>query len=91
MEARLDFFTDPLAARMLKHIDSAGRAVAGSDLPGAAQELMKIRAGRIGGCGCCTGMHTEDAAAAGETSVRLNPAAAWREATVFTEAERAAL
>ena len=31
------------------------------------------------------------AAAAGETSVRLNLVAAWRDATVFTEAERAAL
>jgi alkylhydroperoxidase family enzyme len=36
-------------------------------------------------------MHTKDAAAAGETSVRLNLVAAWREATVFTDAERAAL
>ena len=36
-------------------------------------------------------MHTKDATAAGETSVRLNLVAAWREATVFTEAERAAL
>lgn len=36
-------------------------------------------------------MHTKEADAAGETSVRLNLVAAWREATVFTEAERAAL
>ncbi len=36
-------------------------------------------------------MHTKEAAAAGETAVRLNLVAAWREATVFTEAERAAL
>jgi alkylhydroperoxidase family enzyme len=36
-------------------------------------------------------MHTKDAAAAGETAVRLSLVAAWREATVFTEAERAAL
>jgi alkylhydroperoxidase family enzyme len=36
-------------------------------------------------------MHTKEAAAAGETSVRLHLVAAWREATVFTEAERAAL
>ena len=32
-----------------------------------------------------------DAALAGETSTRLNLVAAWREATVFTDAERAAL
>jgi alkylhydroperoxidase family enzyme len=36
-------------------------------------------------------MHTKDAVHAGETAVRLNMIAAWREATVFTEAERAAL
>src|SRR4030081_3530257 len=36
-------------------------------------------------------MHTTDAEHAGETSVRLNLIAAWREAKVFTEAERAAL
>jgi alkylhydroperoxidase family enzyme len=36
-------------------------------------------------------MHTKDAAHAGETSVRLNLIAAWREARVFTDAERAAL
>ena len=38
-----------------------------------------------------TDMHTKDAAHAGETPVRLNLIATWREATVFTEAERAAL
>ena len=36
-------------------------------------------------------MHTKDAAHAGETQVRLNLIAAWPEATVFTDAERAAL
>src|SRR4030081_2887841 len=36
-------------------------------------------------------MHTTDAEHAGETSVRLNLVAAWRDAKVFTDAERAAL
>ncbi|MEZ3178101.1 carboxymuconolactone decarboxylase family protein [Streptomyces pimonensis] len=91
MEARIDFFANPLAAKVLKHINSAGRAVTDSGLPHATQELVKIRASQINGCGFCTDMHTKDAAAAGETSVRLHLVAAWREATVFTEAERAAL
>ena len=52
---------------------------------------MRIRASQINGCGFCTDMHTKEAAHAGETSVRLNLVAAWREATVFTDAERAAL
>jgi alkylhydroperoxidase family enzyme len=36
-------------------------------------------------------MHTKEATHAGESQVRLNLVAVWREATVFTEAERAAL
>src|SRR5439155_25435140 len=43
------------------------------------------------GCGMCTDMHTKEAAHAGETQLRLNLVAAWRDATVFTESERAAL
>jgi AhpD family alkylhydroperoxidase len=44
-----------------------------------------LRASQINGCGWCVDLHTKEAAAAGETAVRLNLAAAWREATVFTE------
>jgi alkylhydroperoxidase family enzyme len=36
-------------------------------------------------------MHTKDAQHAGESSLRLNLVAVWRETKVFTEAERAAL
>jgi AhpD family alkylhydroperoxidase len=50
-----------------------------------------LRASQINGCGFCVDFHTKEAAAAGETAVRLHLAAAWRESTVFTEAERAAL
>ncbi len=52
---------------------------------------MALRASQINGCGWCTDIHTKEAAAAGETPVRLHRVAAWRESTVFTEAERAAL
>ncbi|MGC5008590.1 carboxymuconolactone decarboxylase family protein [Streptomyces sp. DT203] len=91
MESRLNYFGHPLAAKVLKHINSAGKAVSDSALPAVTQELVKIRASQINGCGFCTDMHTKDAALAGETPQRLNLVAAWREATVFTEAERAAL
>ena len=36
-------------------------------------------------------MHTKDALQAGESALRLNLVAAWREANVFTDEERAAL
>ncbi|MEV5540687.1 carboxymuconolactone decarboxylase family protein [Saccharopolyspora shandongensis] len=91
MDARLNLFGNPIAGKFLKHLVSSGKAVSDSELPAATQELVKIRASQINGCGFCTDMHTKEATAAGESSVRLNLVAAWREATVFTEAERAAL
>jgi AhpD family alkylhydroperoxidase len=91
MEARLDIFDNALAMKVVKHLVSANAAVAGSGLPQETQELVKIRASQINGCGFCLDMHTKDAAKAGESALRLNLVAAWREATVFTEAERAAL
>ncbi len=91
MNARLNAFASPTAGKVVKHFNSAGKAVSDSALPAATQELVKIRASQINGCGFCLDMHTKEAAAAGETSTRLHLVAAWREATVFTDAERAAL
>jgi AhpD family alkylhydroperoxidase len=91
MDARLNLQGNALAGQVLKYVNSAGRAVAGSSLPLATQELVKLRASQINGCGFCTDMHYKDAVAAGEDPLRLNLVAAWREATVFTEPERAAL
>ncbi|CAL9459108.1 hypothetical protein SUDANB58_02610 [Streptomyces sp. enrichment culture] len=91
MEARLNVFANPTARTFLKHIVTAGHALKDAGVPSATLELVNIRVSQINGCAVCLDMHTKDAAAAGETPVRLNLVAAWREATVFTEAERAAL
>jgi AhpD family alkylhydroperoxidase len=91
VEARLNLFGSAVLAKVVKYINSASKAVTDSSLPAATQELVKIRASQINGCAFCLDMHTKDAAHAGETSLRLNLVAAWREAKVFTEAERAAL
>ena len=91
MQARLSYHGNDVAAKFAKYLNSAGRVVTESALPAATQELVKIRASQINGCAGCLDMHTKDAAHAGESQVRLNLVAAWREATVFTEAERAAL
>jgi AhpD family alkylhydroperoxidase len=91
MEARLDIFSSPLAGKVTKYINSAGKVVTESTLPAPTQELVKLRASQINGCGFCTDMHTKDALHHGETAERLSMVAAWREATIFTEAERAAL
>jgi AhpD family alkylhydroperoxidase len=54
-------------------------------------ELVKTRASQINGCAFCIHMHTRDARKAGETEDRLHLLAAWREAPVYSERERAAL
>jgi AhpD family alkylhydroperoxidase len=91
MDARLNYMGSPAAAKFAKYLISAGQAVAESSLPTLTRHLVEIRASQINGCALCTDMHTKDAAQAGESAVRLNLVATWREATVFTEAERAAL
>ncbi|GLV90173.1 MULTISPECIES: carboxymuconolactone decarboxylase family protein [Streptomyces] len=91
MDARLDYFADPTAGKALKHVMAAGKMIKESSLPAATQELVALRVSQINGCAFCIDMHTKDATAAGETPVRLHLVAAWREAAVFTEAERAAL
>ncbi|MFB9833780.1 carboxymuconolactone decarboxylase family protein, partial [Actinoallomurus acaciae] len=76
MEARLNFYGNPVVAKFAKHINSAGKVITDSALPAVTQELVKIRASQINGCGVCLDMHTKDAAHAGETSLRLNLIAA---------------
>ncbi|WP_020667652.1 carboxymuconolactone decarboxylase family protein [Amycolatopsis nigrescens] len=91
MEARFNLFENELAAKFGRRFANTSMVIAQSTLPKSTQELVSLRASQINGCGFCTDMHTKDAAAAGETAVRLNLVATWREAIVFTEAERAAL
>jgi AhpD family alkylhydroperoxidase len=91
MDARLNLFDNPLAMKFGKYLNSAGRVLTESTLPRATQELVKLRASQINGCGFCTDMHSKDAVAAGESQQRLNLVAAWRDAKVFTDAERAVL
>ena len=91
MDARLKLAGNPVLGKFVKHIVSADKVVSDSTLPAATQELVKLRASQINGCGFCTDMHTKDALHAGETQQRLNLIAAWRDVNVFTDAERAAL
>ncbi|MFF2088664.1 carboxymuconolactone decarboxylase family protein [Nocardia sp. NPDC058176] len=91
MEPRFNLFANPVSASFTKRLVMASKVLEDSTLPKATYELVKIRASQINGCGYCTDMHTKDAAHAGESAVRINLVAAWHEATVYTEAERAAL
>jgi AhpD family alkylhydroperoxidase len=91
MRARIDAQTTAVLPKFVKHLIAADRELAASGLSGPTQELVNIRASQINGCGGCLDMHVTEAVRAGETPVRLALVAAWRETTVFTDAERAAL
>ncbi len=91
MDVRLDYNGSEILQKFANHLISAGTAVQRGTLPLATQNLVLTRASQINGCAVCVDMHTKDAEHAGETSVRLNLVAAWRDANVFTDAERAAL
>ncbi|MER7503451.1 carboxymuconolactone decarboxylase family protein [Nonomuraea pusilla] len=61
------------------------------ELPSSTLHLVKLRASQINGCAYCVQLHSGDMKKEGESDERIWGVAAWREATVFTPAERAAL
>ncbi|MFI2207409.1 carboxymuconolactone decarboxylase family protein [Streptomyces sp. NPDC020192] len=91
MDARLDFFAAPVSGKALKYFMSAGKVIRESGLPADLQELVSARVSQINGCAVCLDMHAKEAVAAGVSPAKLALVPAWREAAVFSEAERAAL
>ncbi|MET9603491.1 carboxymuconolactone decarboxylase family protein [Streptomyces sp. NPDC006512] len=54
-------------------------------------ELVQIRASQINRCAYCIDYHATDARKGGESEERIYQLSAWRESSLFTVAERAAL
>jgi AhpD family alkylhydroperoxidase len=67
------------------------RSVRPGVLPDATLELVHLRASQINGCSSCVAAGSRSAKKAGESDERLWAVAAWRDATCYTPAERAAL
>lgn len=91
METRFNMAENELGDKFTKRFANAAMVIVRSSLPRTTQELVQLRVSQINGCGWCADMHTKEALAGGETQDRLNLVATWRHATVFTEAEQAAL
>ena len=66
-------------------------AVEDAGLDRTLVELVNIRVSQINGCAYCLHVHVRDALLGGETSQRLAVLPAWRDTTLFTTKERAAL
>ena len=89
MKPRINLYT--AAPELTKLFLDFSNKVEASGLERSLIELVKIRASQINGCANCLNMHTADARKAGETEQRLHLLAAWQEAPVYSERERAAL
>ncbi|MFF4730235.1 carboxymuconolactone decarboxylase family protein [Streptomyces mirabilis] len=82
----------PKAYHALVQTSEAVRATAAdAGLDRTVVELINLRVSQINGCAYCLNVHTRAALRAGETTQRLGVLAAWRDAELFTPAERAAL
>lgn len=91
MEPRFNLVDTEVGAQFGKRFGNASLALIQSTLPKATQDLVMLRVSQINGCGYCTDAHSKDLAHSGQSATRINLVAAWRESTVFTDAERAAL
>lgn len=54
-------------------------------------ELVNLRVSQINGCAYCLDLHTDLALRAGETTQRLAVLPGWRDTSLFSDTERAAL
>jgi AhpD family alkylhydroperoxidase len=75
----------------MEALQRLAKATKKAGVPEATQELVNLRAGQINGCSGCVDLHSRALKALGESDERIAMVAAWREASYFTDAERAAL
>jgi len=67
------------------------QVVTKSSIDRSLRDLVHIRASQINGCAFCVDMHIKEATIHGERALRLHHLAIWRESSLFSPRERAAL
>lgn len=90
--------TPTIPARRLQLVDVAPRQYGAMfrlsssiELDHGLRLLLEVRASQINRCAFCLDMHWKDARGAGESEERLYMLSAWRESSLFSEREQAAL
>ena len=68
-----------------------GEASKVEGVPRVIYIMVQLRASQINGCSYCVELHARELREAGEPDERIFTIAAWRDATFYTDAERAAL
>lgn len=89
MTPRMNIFQ--AAPDAMKAMLAVEAAIDNSGLEHSLLELVKLRASQINGCAFCIHMHVTDAVKHGESAMRIHLLDAWRESSLYTDRERAAL
>ncbi|WP_267433453.1 carboxymuconolactone decarboxylase family protein [Sphingomonas sp. GM_Shp_1] len=80
-----------LAPEAIKAMMALEQSFAKSGLDHNLLKLVKYRVSQINGCTFCLHMHSTDLRRHGESEMRLYMLSAWRESTLYSDRERAAL
>jgi AhpD family alkylhydroperoxidase len=76
---------------VMEAVQAIAKAVERCDVPRSTLEFVHLRVGQINGCSVCVDMHARALKKLGESDARICTLPAWREASYYTDAERAAL
>lgn len=79
------------APELFKKFSEFSHALKHGSIEASIHDLVNVRASQINGCTFCLDMHVKEATVHGERALRLYHVAAWRESTLFSPRERAAL
>lgn len=90
---RLDFEAHaPEFSRAVSALDDASTVeLDRTGIAPALRELLRLRASQLNGCAYCVDQHSKAARAAGVAEQRIQAVAIWKDSSLFTAAERAAL
>src|ERR1700748_1672058 len=89
MSQRLDYFHS--SPELVGKLYELSVVVKNGALGNTLLDLVNIRASQLNGCAFCLDMHCKEARIHGERELRLYHISIWRESTLFSETERAAL
>jgi AhpD family alkylhydroperoxidase len=89
MTQRIDY--QKQAPELFNKLAALNMAINKSSIEETINHLVEIRASQMNGCTFCLDMHIKQATIGGERPLRIHHLAAWRESTLFSPRERAAL
>lgn len=89
MSQRLDYMK--LAPQLTQKMLELSKASKEGALSHGLIDLINIRASQLNGCAFCLDMHVKEAKIHGERELRVHHISVWRESTLFSAQERAAL